>query len=279
MGDTGPITQNDLSNAFLASAGFSPNDESSIMLQRLPSRGRISAYSPDRQFLDSFILNGLRAENIIQVSKSWDDRVLSADWKNPLDEVGLSILSEYISKDVKRIDTFLSIARNASNSANKVLAANIVAAICLLDTSSLDFKGIHISDGHFRSLSFEGKEIQKLSISDSIIEKLDLTNSKLCDSVKIGGCIISTVYGIASRKSVPTQVADCSVENFEMLATTTLIKKARLSESQNSLSKCFVRFFSSREVVGWKLLYYAVWGRRQISNLEKKFSESSWTQI
>lgn len=243
VGDTGPITQDDLSNAFLASAGFSPNDESSIMLQRLPSIGRISADSPDRQFLDSFILNGLRAENIIQLSKSWDDRVLSASWKNPLDEVGLSILSEYINKEPKRIDTFLAIARNASNSANKVLAANIVAAICLLNISSLDFKDIHISDAHFRSLSFEGKEIQKLSISDTIIEKLDLTNSKLCDSVKISKCMISTVYGIASSKSVPSQVADCSVENCEMLATTTLIKKARLSESQKLFVEMLRKIF------------------------------------
>lgn len=243
VGDTGPITQNDLSDAFVASAGFSPSDESSIMLQRLPSIGRISADSPDRQFLDSFILNGLRAENIIQLTKSWDNKVLSADWKNPLDEVGLSILAEYISKDAKRIDTFLSMARTASVSVNKVLASNIVAALCLLDINSLDFKDIHISDGHFRRLSFEGKEIQRLSISDSVIEKLDLTNSKLCDSIKINGCIISTVYGIASRKSVPAQVADCSVENFEMLATTTLIKKARLSESQKLFVEMLRKIF------------------------------------
>ena len=63
---TGPITQNDLSLAFSTVVGINPNDETSIMLQRLPSIGRISADSPDRQFLDGFILNGLRAEGIIQ---------------------------------------------------------------------------------------------------------------------------------------------------------------------------------------------------------------------
>lgn len=49
-GNTGPISQSDLSDAFESAAGFRPNDESSIMLQRLPSLGRISADSPDRQF-------------------------------------------------------------------------------------------------------------------------------------------------------------------------------------------------------------------------------------
>lgn len=83
-GNTGPISQSDLSDAFESAAGFRPNDESSIMLQRLPSLGRISADSPDRQFLDSFILNGLRAENIIQLSKSWNSSMLNIAWKCPL---------------------------------------------------------------------------------------------------------------------------------------------------------------------------------------------------
>lgn len=242
-GNAGPITQNDLSDAFYASTGFMPNDESSIMLQRLPSLGRISADSPDRQFLDSFILNGLRAENIIQLSKSWDAKVLSADWKNPLDQTGLSILSEYISKDTKRIDSFLTLARNASMAANKVLAADIVSALCLLNIDSLDFKDIYISGGYFCYLSFESKEIHRLSISNSIIERIDLTNSNLSDSVKLSNCIISTAYGIASRKSIPTQIVDCDIEHFEMLATTTLIKKARLSESQKLFVEMLRKIF------------------------------------
>lgn len=81
--NTGPITQEDLEKAFTEAAGFRPNDESSIMLQRLPSLGRVSADSPDRQFLDTFILNGLRAESIIQLSKSWDTRVITNEWKIP----------------------------------------------------------------------------------------------------------------------------------------------------------------------------------------------------
>ncbi len=243
MNNTGPITQRDLSDAFVAAAGFSPNDETSIMLQRLPSIGRISADSPDRQFLDTFILNGLRAESIIQLSKSWDAKILSTDWKNPLDQIGLCILSEYIGKDTRRIDTFLTMARNAALAENKILAADIVAALCLLDVECFDFKDLYISDSHFSHLSFEAKEIRRLSISDSIIERLDLTNSRLGHDIKLSGCIISTVYGISSRKSIPVQITDCSVEHFEMLATTTLIKKARLTESQKLFVEMLRKIF------------------------------------
>lgn len=230
--NTGPITQEDLSRAFTSVAGFTPNDESAIMLQRLPSIGRVSTDSPDRQFLDMFILNGLRAEGIIQFSRSWDKEVLTFDWVNPLDQTGLSILAEYIGKDMHRMGTFIALARNASLAANKILASDIVSAICMLDTDSIDFKDICISGGYFSYLSFEGKEVRRLLITDSIIEKLDLTNAKFNSTARIEKCILSEVYGISSRKSIPEQIMGCEVERFEMLATTTLIKRARLSESQ-----------------------------------------------
>lgn len=241
--NTGPITQSDLSNAFTQIAGISPNDETAIMLQRLPSLGRISADSPDRQFLDNFLLNGLRAESIIQMSKSWDEKMLSEEWKYPLDQTGLSILAEYIEMDAKRMESFLAMARSAALGANKVLASDIVSALCLLDVNSLDFKGIYIHGGYFSYLSFEGKEIKRLEIENSVIEKVDLTNSKLDNSVKLKDCIISTVHGIASRSSIPSQLVNCEVMQFERLATTTLIKKARLSEPQKIFVEMLRKIF------------------------------------
>lgn len=241
--NTGPISQTDLSNAFEFASGFSPSDESSIMLQRLPSLGRISADSPDRQFLDGFILNGLRAENIIQLSKSWDTSILATEWKYPLDTTGLQILSEYISKDSKRLDTFITMARKASTATNKVLASDIVSALCLLDVDYLDFKDICIRDGYFSYLSFEGKEIKRLTLLDCGIERINLTNSKFLDQVQIKDCIISTVYGVSSLKSIPDEFVNCSIENYETLATTTLIRRANLSISQKLLVEMLRKIF------------------------------------
>ncbi len=241
--NTGPITQNDLSNAFVNAVGVSPSDETAIMLQRLPSLGRINADSPDRQFLDSFILNGLRAESIIEMSNSWDEKILSADWKYPLDQTGLSILAEYIMMDTKRKDIFFATAKKTALSANKVLAADIVSALCLIDKSSFDFKGIYINGGYFSCLSFEGKEIRNLEISDSIIENIDLTNAILDSSVKLNRCLISKIYGIASRSGIPVQFVECEVSEYEQLATTTLIKRAHLSEAQKLFVEMLRKIF------------------------------------
>ncbi len=254
--NTGPITQNDLSQAFKNATGINPSDETSIMLQRLPSLGRVSADSPDRQFLDSFVLNGLRAEAIIQMSKLWNLDLMNTEWTNPLDQVGLCILAEYISKEKGRADSFFTLAKKASTSNNKVLATDIIAALCLQEPSSLDFKNIDITGGHFSYLSFEGKQVSNLALRDTIIERLDLTNAKLDENMLFCNCLIGTAYGIASHKSLPAAFQNCTIENFEALATTTLIKKARLTESQ----KLFVQMLR-------KIFYQPGAGRKEAALL------------
>ncbi len=123
--DIGPITLQDLSDAFVDAVGVQPNDESAIMLRRLPATGRVDADSSDRQFLDVFILNGLRVEDIIQIQRNSDQRILDEAWQNPLDANGCAILSEYIRKKEKRNSVFLALASQVAKHENSVLAADI----------------------------------------------------------------------------------------------------------------------------------------------------------
>lgn len=93
----GPITLLDLNKAFEDITGERPNEESAIMLHRLPGLGRINADSNDRMFVDSYILNGLRAEDIIQAVEKSDNTVFNEKWINPLNIEGINILSNYIT--------------------------------------------------------------------------------------------------------------------------------------------------------------------------------------
>ena len=232
--NVGPITFAEMSDSFREVTGFTPNDESSIMLQRMPTLGRVSADSPDRQFLDMFFLNGLRAEYLIQLPDSPDNKAYSLNWHHPLDQTGLSILASYIEQanSPDLVGRYIGLARRAAESGNGILASDIVAALCLLNISSIDFKDLFIIDGHFSYLSFDGKEVKRLTIQSTAIDKLDLTNAKLADSVNLKDCLIDTIYGIASHTSINhnNHFQQCVVENVEPIPTATLIKKARLSE-------------------------------------------------
>ena len=164
-------------------------------------------------------------------------------WINPLNHVGLSILAEYIGNNSKRKNDLHLIARKATSEINQVLAADIVSSLCLCPEETLDFKDILIDGGHFSCLSFEGKEVQRLKILNSIIEKLDLTNSKITESVEIRNTDICTVYGISSKNSIPNQFYECKIYQYEMLATNTLVKRARLSDSQKILVEMIHKLF------------------------------------
>jgi NACHT domain len=65
--DVGPISQRELQDAFEAVVGRLPVEEASVMLQRLPSLGRIGPESSDRQFIDGYILDGLRAHDVARL--------------------------------------------------------------------------------------------------------------------------------------------------------------------------------------------------------------------
>lgn len=243
--NTGPISFNEMAEAFNTIAGYNPTDESITMLQRLPTLGRVSADTPDRQFLDAFILNGLRVEHIIQLSKQWDPKVFDAEWKYPMDQIGLNILSAYIEQEPASFSLFLELARNAAQRKNIVLACDIISALCMVDCQEIDFKDIYIYRGHFAWLSFEGKKIRRLQIADSSIDILDLTNSKLEENAYLRGCVIGKACGIASGESLSSNESfpDCEVDEVDTLATAALIKKAPLSKVQKAFLQILKMIF------------------------------------
>lgn len=238
--DTGPITQRDLSEAFFAVTGTRPTDESATMLQRLPSLGRISVDSPDRQFLDGFILNGLRAEYIINLTESQakNNPIFDEKWIHPLAFSGLQILESYTRQGKDRRDSLIGIAKNASNRSNSILSTDIISALSLSHVEVLDYKGIHVSEGIFPILDFADKEVKNLWLEYSIIEKIDFTRSNMKETASIINCSLGTVCGVAKKDSLPEQVKKCSVDGFETLSTTQRIKKSNLSEAE----KIFVEF-------------------------------------
>lgn len=99
-----------------------------------------------------------------------------------------------------------------------------------------------------------------------------MTNSKFTDQVQIRDCIISTIYGISSIESVPSQIIDCDIDNYEALATTTLIKRANLSLSQKLLVDMLQKIFFQPG----KRLYYEAWVFPLINLSVNVFFENSW---
>lgn len=224
----GPVSQRDLQDAFEAVVGQLPVEEAAAMLQRLPSLGRIGAESQDRQFVDMFILDGLRAKDIAKLpdeDEAQRRRALSENWLNPLGALGQSVLAADLTK---RTDTFKQLAGRAASSKNATLAGDIVASISRSSTPRVDLQGLIITGAFVSEFIFDADKTINFSIVETNFEKLVLPSS-VPTGVTVKSCVAGKVSGAASYSGLPEWLHLDLVDDFDSVQTVAQIKKAGLS--------------------------------------------------
>ncbi|MFL9828977.1 hypothetical protein, partial [Rhodoplanes sp. SY1] len=185
-----------------AATGSAPVEEASVMLQRLPSLGRVGPESNDRQFVDIYILDGLRAKDIVTIkhlSDTDEEEVLSAKWKNPLDDLGQRVLAadSTLSEKAK-----LELAKMACSKGNTVLTSDLISSLLRQSEAAFDFEAIHLQNGEILYLPLDERQILNLTISDSYIGEISLP-VKSCTNTKITNCIVIKVTGVSSEAALP----------------------------------------------------------------------------
>jgi len=230
----GPFSLRDLQTAFEMAVGQPPTEDASVMLQRLPSLGRIGAESTDRQFVDMYILDGLRARDVARLpsqSETSRAKTFEEQWVNPLGVLGQRVLALHISR---RPDAFMSIAGRSASSSNAILAADIVSSFFHTGRADVDFKGLHIRGAVFGNLNFELALCRNLHISNSIFEQLVLPSSPPID-VEIRSSSAGSVAGVASFEGLPRWAKLDSVDEFDSVQTVARIRIAGLDPAHEVL--------------------------------------------
>lgn len=241
----GPISQRDLQDAFEAVVGQLPVEEASVMLQRLPSLGRIGAESQDRQFVDMFILDGLRAKDVstlLEVDESIRRQTYRESWLNPLAPLGQTILAE----DLKgHTESFRQIAEKSSTEKNTTLAADIVAAMSRTDAKTIDMQSLKISDAIFSEFTLVETPLQNVEIANSTFEHLVLPNSPP-SNVQIKSCLAHKVSGAASYSGLPSWVHLELVDEFDTVQTVAQIRRVGLTPAHEILVAVLKKTFMQK---------------------------------
>ena len=99
--DVGPISITELNKSFETVTGLPPVDESAVMLQRLPGLGRLASESSDRQFVDHYILDGLRAEDVIELSYISETEVVNEKMDKSVTSLWANAISPRHRNNVK----------------------------------------------------------------------------------------------------------------------------------------------------------------------------------
>lgn len=225
----GPISVNEINGSFEKITGTPPIDESSVMLQRLPALGRISAETADRQFVDYYILDGLRAENLIEVVNANDHSILDERWMNPLGDLGLEVVAAEFNKK-NNINAYIEYLKATGNADNKVIQGDLLASIVSCQNSDINLNNILISDTHIRILDLSRNKVRNFSITNSVIEVVDISSADL-EGIQISKCIISKLIGVSSEVGVPPQIDSCEIESYDSVNNMSRIKASSLSMS------------------------------------------------
>jgi hypothetical protein len=240
--NVGPISLAELQNAFEAATGAAPVEEASVMLQRLPSLGRVGAESNDRQFVDIYILDGLRAKDIATVSFLGDqeaDSATSQKWQNPLDDLGQRVLAADTTLSEK---TKLQLAQKAAKNSNVVLASDLAASLSRKSSTPMDFEQLEIENGDFLFLALDERPLLNLRVISSYIGELALP-VKSCKNVALDGCVTPKVTGVASQTALPPWISKLEVEEFDSVASVSRIRKIGLKPAHEILTTIIRKTF------------------------------------
>ena len=261
----GPLSIKTINEAFELTTGRPPTDESAIILQRLPGLGRIGSESLDRQFVDAYILDGLKAEDVLSIYSDSSMEPLQESWKHPIEGFGAFYLASKICSLNQQQAVVAYIKRN-KDAANRVLLSDMLSALYLDSDGKFDLGGLTLVGGVFHQLSFGDAHIANITFRECEFAAADFHDAEL-DRVTIIDCTIRELAGYASNATLPTFISGTVVQEYQSVATLVAIRGAGLSVAQTFL------------LASLRKLFLQPGGGRQESSMYKGYRDASSKKI
>jgi hypothetical protein len=225
----GPISPTDVQHAFTAVVGQHPAQEATSMLQRLPGLGRVAAETDDRQFVDDFIVEGLRGFDVTKVISTYEDDVNSLLWKHGAGDLGLEVIANRLGSSFTLHDA-ITLIQSARGESEGPLNCDIIGGILVSEIDSVDLSGSEIVGGYISSLDLSQKQVTGLHLSQCEIGLLNIFNSNVTDTV-VADSIIEVLDGVSGDEA-PEWIENCEIGTRSNLDTVARIRKTQLKPAE-----------------------------------------------
>lgn len=250
--DSASISLEELNAAFKAVTGISPDGDASVILQRLPGLGRISVETPDRQFTDTFLLNGLKASYFLDIIHSSNLAAADEAWEGFIDDIGFRILSDDYMADATPYTRYLKATRT---SPNQYLRGILILLIADAE-DEFDFKNTVVKNVCFFVSAIPvqlKKGFSNLTFEECAFGTLDITE---CTSTSLHICnnsIISKLIGIGNISGKPDWIDDtCGIDTCQLHWEVSHLRK---NQSLSAPQRAFISVI--------KKIFFQDWGGRQ----------------
>ena len=231
--NVGPVSYGEIQDSFEYVLGVHPVEEASVILQRLPGLGRTNRESDERQFIDSYVVDGLRALDLVAAISEFDNELSREVWVNSLDHLGQRVFAREVGyRDMGK--EVLGYAHHIAGGRNKIAVSDIVGGALLLDESNGDFGGLMVEGGEMMYCDLSRRSPRNLKLSECIIHNFIFPTEPV-ETVELKGCHIDRAYGVTGPKGVPSWVKDTEIESYQSIATVAAIKDVSLTPQHRIL--------------------------------------------
>lgn len=241
-GNFGPITLTEMEDAFEDATGNKPSDASATMLNRLMTLGRTSALNSDRQFIDGYILDGLRAEHAFDCVFTIDSKAAEDRWINPLERIGISVLAGRLLGI--SLPQALQYIKQCYLKGNNQLAVDILCAL-LEEHDEIAFTTlITIDNTHIPYLCLSNKKLTSINFQECIIIELYLESIET-DNVLFKNNLIENIHGVSTKQGLPIWInpSENTINHYQQVSTQQRIAKSNLTETQQIFLEVINRIF------------------------------------
>jgi len=243
----GRLTPKDVNRAYEAATGMAPDESGQLMLSRLCTLGRIEPESPDRQFVDPYIVQLIFAESLAEDISNKNYEILNENWRQAIQPIGLYFMAQWIELYSLQRDTLAMIHRMTAPTNGQVVG-ELVAALLLLESEPLDFGGLLISASEICLLSLGITSMQNVKFDNCVFDTISFESCKVTDEseVKITSSSIAMATGLTSKDALPKWVINTSIENTQSASNASRIKSSNLPASQKLFLSIIQKIFFQR---------------------------------
>lgn len=245
--ELGRLTPKDVNKAYESATGMAPDESGQLMLSRLCTLGRIEPESPDRQFVDPYIVQLLFAESLAEDVSNKNFAVLEERWRQAIQPIGLLFLAQWVELYALEKDVLSMIYRVVSPENGQVIG-ELVAALLLTKDETQDFGGLKVNDAEICLLPLGLIELQNISFRNCIFGNLSFDSCKVNENsgVEISSSYAAMATGLTSKDALPNWVTDTTIEETQSASNATRIKSSNLPAAQKLFLSIIQKIFFQR---------------------------------
>lgn len=233
------ISPVEINEVFHQVSGFTPLDEASSILQRLPYLGRVSSGSGNRRFVDDYAKSGLRGIALIEAFMTSDRTVSDDRYEKPVGPFGAKFLGAHglIGDEAEKY------ARLCNARGNTQISADYLCSVVESSAESVDFSQVRVTSASIDRLELVDLQVSGLHVSNTFFELLNLDGVEFINS-SFEDCAFQHITGASDKSRLPSAFSDsCDFDGFSSSDNVARISELPLSNAQKTLVAIIRKLF------------------------------------